>query len=233
MAHNFIRGLAVLTIALSQGCTTVTAPEGEELRVVEVDGADFVMKALSHESDVVEIRHHDEHVVCFYNCPTGRKGLHGDVVWVYFADPEPLDLSPTTELIVDELDRETVASKNFRFDSSRLVGNLEGLKRVAAAAKENPEALIVIEGHTDSVGKKKYNVGLSYKRATAVAVWLMNQGISPKRMKTHGFGEAKPVASNETAGGREKNRRAEVILRIKVASESDMNQESESSDAGN
>jgi len=69
----------------------------------------------------------------------------------------------------------------------------------------------VIEGHTDSVGKKAYNQKLSERRAAAVREYLKSEGIATDRMTVEGFGEERPVADNATAEGRAHNRR--VVLR--------------------
>lgn len=214
-------GVAVLTLALIQGCSTLGQGGRGEHRVIEVVGPDFAMATLGHTSDVVEIQAHDEHVVCFESCPSDRKGLRGEVIWIYFADEDVIDLSPveTEEQFSEEL-RTTVFSKNFHFDSSKLVGKLDGLERVANAALEDPELRIRIEGHTDSVGNKGYNKRLSLQRALAVAAWLERRGVTRDRLDISGFGEARPVATNKTVAGREKNRRAEVVLKLSTVDQS-------------
>jgi len=68
---------------------------------------------------------------------------------------------------------------------------------------------VEISGHTDSVGSEEYNQALSLRRAQAVKNWLVQKGIAANRMKTVGKGENEPVASNDTAEGRAKNRRIE------------------------
>lgn len=70
--------------------------------------------------------------------------------------------------------------------------------------------LLRIEGHTDSDGDDQANQELSEKRAMAVAKWLVGQGIDCKRLLPVGFGENKPVASNETQEGKAANRRMEI-----------------------
>lgn len=74
----------------------------------------------------------------------------------------------------------------------------------------NVDALIV--GHTDSRGAESYNQTLSERRAEAVATYLAQQGVAPRRMMVSGMGETQPVASNETEAGRQQNRRVEVAL---------------------
>lgn len=69
---------------------------------------------------------------------------------------------------------------------------------------------VVAEGHTDSVGSAEYNQKLSERRADAVRRYLINGGIMPERIRTEGFGESKPVATNDTEVGRAQNRRVEL-----------------------
>jgi choice-of-anchor C domain-containing protein len=88
------------------------------------------------------------------------------------------------------------------------------LGQLAAVIREHPNLPIEIEGHTDSVGTRAYNEQLSLDRAEAVKRWLVANGSVPaSRMTTRGFGPTRPVASNDTAEGRQKNRRVEVRLR--------------------
>lgn len=214
-------GVAVMTLMTIQGCSTLGHDSEGGLRVIEVVGPDFAMATLGHSSDVVEIQEHDEHVVCFDNCPDGRKGLRGEVIWIYFADEEVIDLSPVeVEEQWGEGSKTTVFSKNFSFDSSKLVGKLDGLEKVAKAALDDPELRIRIEGHTDSVGRKVYNKRLSLQRALAVSSWLERRGVTRDRLDISGFGEARPIATNKTAVGREKNRRAEVVLMLSTVEQS-------------
>ena len=74
---------------------------------------------------------------------------------------------------------------------------------------------IEIAGHTDNVGTDKYNMALSERRSTTVVAYLIRQGISRKRLKAKYFGETKPLETNDTEEGREKNRRVEFkILKL-------------------
>jgi outer membrane protein OmpA-like peptidoglycan-associated protein len=74
------------------------------------------------------------------------------------------------------------------------------------------EYRVQIEGHTDSTGTEGYNQRLSERRAESIKHYLVQKfGIEKERLATRGYGEAKPIASNETAEGRDKNRRVEVV----------------------
>lgn len=69
---------------------------------------------------------------------------------------------------------------------------------------------VELQGHTDNIGTKKYNMGLSLRRANSVAKYLQDKGISRDRLATTGFGFDKPVALNSTDFGRSLNRRVEI-----------------------
>ena len=71
-------------------------------------------------------------------------------------------------------------------------------------------ATLTIEGHTDSVGKDDFNMTLSQKRAESVRQYLIGKGISDARLISVGFGETKPIATNNTSLGKAKNRRVEL-----------------------
>ena len=89
----------------------------------------------------------------------------------------------------------------------------DDIKKVADTMKENPKARAVIKGHTDSIGKRAYNMQLSKKRANSLKQYLVKKfGIKASRIATIGYGFDKPVASNDTEEGRQKNRRAEAFI---------------------
>ncbi len=77
---------------------------------------------------------------------------------------------------------------------------------------EYPNAKFTVEGHTDSVGSAKLNQSLSEKRANSVRDFLINEGISSNRLTAIGYGEDKPIATNNTRAGRSQNRRVEINL---------------------
>jgi outer membrane protein OmpA-like peptidoglycan-associated protein len=86
------------------------------------------------------------------------------------------------------------------------------LDQLAQFLNDHPERRIEIDGFTDSVGPDDYNQDLSRRRADAVKSALMSRGIDGSRIATQGFGKAYPVASNNDSGGRQLNRRVEVVI---------------------
>lgn len=104
-------------------------------------------------------------------------------------------------------------------------GAYRTIDRLAEVLKESPERKVLIEGHTDSVGSEAFNQELSERRAASVQAALFERGVLASQISTVGRGETTPVASNENAGGRQQNRRVEIIFtgpeRSRVASDQD------------
>ncbi|GAI92973.1 unnamed protein product, partial [marine sediment metagenome] len=73
----------------------------------------------------------------------------------------------------------------------------------------NPNVIVEIAGHTDSVGSDTYNMRLSDARANSVRTYLISRGIPPNRLIARGYGESMPIAGNTTRNGRQMNRRIE------------------------
>ena len=91
-------------------------------------------------------------------------------------------------------------------------GSTRSLQKLADFLKQYPQRKARIEGYTDSTGGADYNQALSDRRAKAVRTSLVDMGISNDRISTQGYGEESPVASNDTAAGRQLNRRVEIVL---------------------
>lgn len=91
-------------------------------------------------------------------------------------------------------------------------GATSDLGRLATFLTQYPDRTVIIEGHTDSVGSADSNLGLSQRRADSVKSFLMGQGVTGTRITAAGMGEGSPAAGNESATGRQQNRRVEVII---------------------
>lgn len=127
--------------------------------------------------------------------------------------------------ILTELDRKTIKEGQvirieklyFEADSCNFTpGSLHVLKEIYEFLKENPNIIIEIGGHTNGVPDKEYCDDLSLQRAKSVAEYLYQRGIPKNRIVYKGYGKEKPVATNKTKEGRDKNQRVEIkILRIK------------------
>ena len=79
--------------------------------------------------------------------------------------------------------------------------------------KNDKNATLLLEGHTDITGEESYNDDLSMKRAESIKKYLEFKGISADRIKIGVFGESKPKFSNDTPGGRVLNRRVEILIK--------------------
>ncbi|MBR6408940.1 MAG: OmpA family protein [Alphaproteobacteria bacterium] len=86
------------------------------------------------------------------------------------------------------------------------------LDSIAVVAKEYNKTNLQVIGHTDSTGNDKINIPLSQRRATTVANYLQMRGVNGGRISIAGMGASQPIASNDTAAGREQNRRVEIYF---------------------
>lgn len=102
---------------------------------------------------------------------------------------------------------------NFAFDSDELdPASSVVLDVVAETLNSRANVRVLVEGHTDSRGDEAYNQSLSQRRAETVQRHLVGKGVSASRMQARGFGESRPVASNDTDEGRSLNRRVELSV---------------------
>lgn len=86
------------------------------------------------------------------------------------------------------------------------------LDQIAQSLQQYPNSLVDVYGHTDSTGSDAYNQTLSEDRARSVGNYLSMRGVSAARLRTMGFGETQPVATNDTEEGRARNRRVEIKI---------------------
>ncbi|RRQ21340.1 OmpA family protein [Thiohalobacter thiocyanaticus] len=91
-------------------------------------------------------------------------------------------------------------------------GANSNLNKLVNFLRQYPERRVQIEGHTDNVGSTEYNQGLSQRRADSVRYYLEQQGIASQRLSASGIGMDRPVANNDTATGRQQNRRVEIVI---------------------
>ena len=99
------------------------------------------------------------------------------------------------------------------FDRDYLQRAPIAIVRDAAESARDGKSRIRVEGHTDSIGTESYNQGLSERRANSVKQQLIQEyQVDQNRVETRGYGESRPVAPNDTAEGREQNRRADIIV---------------------
>jgi outer membrane protein OmpA-like peptidoglycan-associated protein len=118
-----------------------------------------------------------------------------------------------------------VSLPDILFDSNEATLRPEGretLAKIAGALLVTHGYELRIEGHTDSVGPESYNLDLSRHRAESVRDYLLSQGVDDRGLLAVGFGESRPIASNDSPRGRQENRRVEIVIRdaSRIASES-------------
>jgi len=91
-------------------------------------------------------------------------------------------------------------------------GASRNLEQLAQFLAEHPQRRVQVDGFTDSIGTDSYNLELSQRRADAVREALIARGVDASRIGTEGYGKGYPVASNSDSGGRQLNRRVEVVI---------------------
>ncbi len=125
---------------------------------------------------------------------------------------EKIEIVEVTEEEQEVLN-EVFSNLEFATGSSTIsTSSFESLDLLAELLLKKPAYKIYIAGHTDNVGKPESNLKLSQERAEAVKNYLRDKGIGVERIKTEGFGSERPVAENDTAEGRQKNRRVEFRI---------------------
>lgn len=107
----------------------------------------------------------------------------------------------------------TLGDVLFATGKAELMGGAAGnLDKLASFLQQYPERTVEIEGHTDNVGGADLNRGLSQRRAESVKSYLVRRGVNSNRLATTGKGFDAPVATNDSAAGRQQNRRVEIII---------------------
>lgn len=120
-------------------------------------------------------------------------------------------LQPTREQLATISD----GIKNLQFETGKAIIQPSSFSALDALAKmlvENSSFAFKIEGHTDNVGKPSDNMILSQQRADAVKVYLVSKGVEENKITAKGYGDTRPVVSNDTAAGKAKNRRVDMTI---------------------
>ncbi|MBV8516600.1 MAG: OmpA family protein [Acidobacteria bacterium] len=117
-----------------------------------------------------------------------------------------------------EIDVRLTSDILFDFNSADLrSASRTTLNDLASNFRQYPDNRINVEGHTDSVGTDEYNQRLSEQRAANVADYLIDQGVPSRNVVVYGYGESRPKATNDTAEGRQLNRRVEIHIQAPPA----------------
>ena len=132
------------------------------------------------------------------------------------AQPEPAPAVEPQPAPVDTADREKFVNDNiyFDYDSAALKPEAQSLLQIKAQwLKDNPDVLaVLIEGHCDERGTEAYNLALGAKRADAVKNFLIDLGLSDRKLETQSYGEEKPVVTGHDETAWAKNRRACFVI---------------------
>lgn len=135
---------------------------------------------------------------------------HGCPLPQYPASVKPVEPAPAPTEVVTLSDANDVL---FAFNKSDLTPAARSELDALMAKLQNADVVsIKVVGHTDSVGSDAYNQGLSERRASSVAGYLLSQGLAPDKLTSEGRGEREPVADNDSDAGRAQNRRVELHI---------------------
>jgi outer membrane protein OmpA-like peptidoglycan-associated protein len=138
------------------------------------------------------------------NCPNTAKGTPVDYSGC------PLPVATKSAKVTDA---GTWLYEDIKFDTGSAKikpGSFAVLNEIAVLLKDNPNLKVEVQGHTDSAGSRQMNMNLSKNRANSVVEYLLQKGVSPGQLTSEGYGPSRPMASNDSAAGRAKNRRVEL-----------------------
>lgn len=207
--------IAAATLAVATGCTTTDPYTGEERTSRTAIGAGIGAAAGAVLGNVTSSRNRTERAMI----GAGIGALAGGAIGNYMDRQEAAlrDRLQGSGVSVTRDGNHIILNMpgNITFDVDRT--NIKPqftdvLDSVALVLEEFDQSGIEVAGHTDSTGRVEYNMDLSRRRAESVARALIRRGVRSVRIHTIGFGPHQPVASNETAAGREQNRRVELTL---------------------
>lgn len=156
--------------------------------------------------------------------PYGQKYSMRAIAKDFIAEGDNVDLTQTKgfqeikgkelKLVPIEVGR-SIRLNNIFFDTGKSELRPESgpeLDRLVTTLNDAPKMVIEVRGHTDNTGSNEINAKLSQDRADAVREYFISKGIEPDRIASKGFGETKPVATNDTDEGRQQNRRVEFVI---------------------
>lgn len=137
------------------------------------------------------------------------KALQAEEIAAETPPPAP---APTYVPEPEHVEKIVLRGVNFDFDKSNIRPDAAVILDEAVVALGGGGSTVMVEGHTDWIGTEAYNQGLSERRAESVRRYMVEHGIDESRLSTAGYGESRPIASNETREGRALNRRVELLV---------------------
>lgn len=215
-SNRLILAMTVMTVFVS-GCKTLDAYTRDEKTSSATKGALIgaaagAVAGLISGDDAVERRQHAL-------IGAGIGALAGGAIGNYQDKQEAelrAELEGTGVSVVRNGDNITLnmpGNVTFATDSSDLSpAFFNVLNSVGKVLAEYEQTVVEVAGHTDSTGSDAYNQGLSERRASSVSTYLSGQGVISQRVITLGMGEARPIADNSSASGRQANRRVEITM---------------------
>ena len=215
-SNKLILAMTVMTVFVS-GCKTLDAYTRDEKTSSATKGALIgaaagVVAGLISGGDAVERRQHAL-------IGAGVGALAGGAIGHYQDKQEAelrAELEGTGVSVARNGDNITLnmpGNVTFATDSSDLSpAFFNVLNSVGKVLVEYEQTVVEVAGHTDSTGSEVYNQSLSERRATSVSRYLSGQGVIDQRLITLGMGEARPIADNSSAPGRQANRRVEITM---------------------
>jgi OOP family OmpA-OmpF porin len=133
--------------------------------------------------------------------------------------PAPVEEPPVENVVIDlrgvefEFDRPRPGQEDSTTNAGLLPGSMEILEQAVDVLNRYPNIKVEVAGHTDSVGSEEWNQSLSERRARVVHGYLTSNGIDASRLiGPVGYGESRPIDTNDTAEGRQRNRRTELVV---------------------
>ncbi|GGY48987.1 OmpA family lipoprotein [Bacterioplanes sanyensis] len=212
--------VALSVAALATGCATYDPYTGEKETSKTAIGAGIgagvgVLAAYLDNRDEKDVKKRNQRILA---SAAGGAAIGGGIGYYMDAQEAKLRKQLRGTGVKVERDGDNVnlimpGNITFASGSSAVASSFyEVLNSVALVIKEYDRTLVVVAGHTDSVGSESTNQRLSEQRAQSVSAYLKSRGIKSVRLETVGFGERSPIASNATAAGKEQNRRVEITL---------------------
>jgi outer membrane protein OmpA-like peptidoglycan-associated protein len=121
-------------------------------------------------------------------------------------------------VVVEETEVQLYQQIHFAFDRADILPESFALmQQIANVLRDNPQlSQIEIQGHTDDVGTRRYNLDLSHRRANAVRDWLVNAGVDAARLTARGYGMDRPIVQGRTEEARARNRRVQFVIQVRT-----------------
>ena len=215
LANRILRGslVGVLLLALAAGCTT--NPYTGEKQVAKTAIGGVIGAGVGAGIGALAGRDRAKGALI----GAGAGALAGGAVGAYmdYQESKLRQRLAGTGVSVTRVGNDIILNMpgNITFDVDRAdirPSFYEVLNSVVIVVQEYDKTIIEVMGHTDNTGSDAYNLELSQRRAAAVASYLKAQQVNPTRVLSQGFGEQHPIADNDSAEGRQANRRVELRL---------------------